>query len=453
MTERTGFSVDVQEFRQSRGVIALVWWVAVSLISAAYLHYAWRAGFYLDDFYLTRLYESGKYPWWDYNQHFGRIFTRYIYWSWLPPVFGNKPFLYLLFNFAFVIASAWAFGRFLAAFSGAKDILKPAIVCYLLATTTLHAYSWISTFQHIGAHLFVFLFLFQMVSLADRWDNSRALLAFGLFVAGVLSNQLAIVAPAAAFAITCRQFWGNRKYFAFACGLVLLSGLVFIAIKLYGDHPVYAQQYLLERVTINLDWYTEKLEFGKSVLKYLVAIIIVLALIKRTLQPLLLLSAVLIAFLPFAFLVTRQNTYFLHLSYVFLIGSLLLAVFHFRSVIVKFVGTGLILAIVLYSSLHHIDTFKQPLGADVRREVGNIAQSLEDTGNTICVIDTSETPQLAQWHRMLTTGYYAFNFYDPENHYLAERKMDCAEADYRLYVTQTESAGFDYRLEPVPRRP
>jgi hypothetical protein len=189
-------------FANSRNPGDRFWLALIAVLSIVYIGYALRAGFFADDFILQRRYSRDFGAWWDYHRHFGRIFTRYGYWTYLPGIFGHRTELYFLFNFGFVLLGAWSFGKLVAALAESDRYALPATAFYLLAPTTFHGFTWISTFQHLGAYPFVFLFLWKMVELSQTWRTHTAVLALVFLGMALISNQFAVVAPAAAFLLS-----------------------------------------------------------------------------------------------------------------------------------------------------------------------------------------------------------------------------------------------------------
>jgi hypothetical protein len=207
------------------------WLVLIGLVSVAYIGYALRGGFFFDDFVLYRRYAGDHALWWEYQKHFGRILTRHLYWTYLPRLFGTHAEAYFLFNFAFVLFGAWAFGRLLVAVAESGRVLLPAVALYLLAPTTFHGFTWIAAFQHIGAYPFLFLFLWQMVELARTWRTRTAFVATASFALAMMSNQFVVAAPAMALALTLPWLRRNPRCLA----LVLMLGGVSLAVVLDVD--------------------------------------------------------------------------------------------------------------------------------------------------------------------------------------------------------------------------
>lgn len=427
-----------------------LWLALIAVLSIVYIGYAFRAGFYTDDFVLQRHY-SGEYAaWWDYHQHFGRIFTRYVYWTYLPGIFGNRTELYFLFNFSFVLLGAWAFGMLVAALAESDRLALPATAFYLLAPTTFHGFTWISTFQHIGAYPFFFLFVWKMVELSRQWHRRTAVVAMLFLGLALISNQFAIVAPAAAFVLTLPWLRKNRRYLALILALGVLSLAMVLYIKSNHAQAAYGQEISWAVAQANLFWYMGRLGFGSSAPKYLAISFVALFVLARAPRSTLLVGVAVIVALPFVFLLLRRNTYFFHLAYVFLMAALVFAACRFEQRSARGMVIAAVMVLVGYSSFHlHRDTYLNPLGGDLKREVSAIREALPGRGNTICIVHGPGRAISNHLYHIMTDGLRAYAIMDPENIYVGSWEPACASASYTLVVHKEEDGTLHHELIDV----
>lgn len=424
------------------------WLVLIALLVVAYIGYALRGGFFFDDFFLYNRYAGDHAAWWRYHEHFGRIVTRYLYWACLPGILGNRPELYFLFNLVFVLFGAWAFGRLMVAMAESERVMLPTVAIYLLAPTTIHSFTWIAAFQHLGAYPFLFVFLWKMVELARSWGRLTMFVAMASFAVAMISNQFAVIAPAAALVLTLPWAFRNPRYLIVVVVLGGVSLAVVLALMSDASRQAYVQVYSWAQVATNLAWYGDRLGFGSSLPKYLALLALVLIVATRSYRSVLFAGVAVIGALPFIFLALRRNAYFIHLAYVFLTAALMFAANRVERPWPRGTALALLVALVGYSSFHmHKETYLEPLGGALKKEMAMIRAGLPGNGNTVCVAYDSDDTQQRRRHHHMTVALSAYQILDPRNAYVRyDRVESCEAARFRLLITFDESGTLRHTL-------
>jgi hypothetical protein len=218
-------------------------------------------------------------------------------------------------------------------------------------------------------------------------------------------------------------------------------------IKSNNQHVAYSQDFSWPVARANLLWYMDRLGLGSSAPKYLAIMSIILVLVARATRSTLLVAVAILVAVPFVFLQLRRNTYFIHLAYVFLMVALVFAACRLDYRVPRSMAFALLLGLVGYSSFHlHRDTYLEPLGSDLKRELTTIRGMLAGTNNTVCMAYGIEDSRTRHQYHVVTDSLRAYSIVDPQNFYIHPSDPACASAPYRLIVHKEDDGTLHHVL-------